>query len=86
MPEIDFAHGEARGFEVEIELDRGEIAQNLAQELIVPARGLRQSIVGNAEGARLICGQVLKPDNWNVRKPNRRAAWIRPWPATTLLS
>ncbi len=65
-PQIDFAHGEARGFEIEIELDRGEIAQNLAQELIVPARGLRKPIVGNAEGARLLCGQVLKADNGNV--------------------
>jgi hypothetical protein len=63
---IDFAHGEARGFEVEIELDRGEIAQNLAQELIVPARGLGEAIVGDAEGACLFAGQVLEADDGDI--------------------
>jgi hypothetical protein len=64
----------ARGFEVEIELDRGEIAQDLAQELIIPARDLGEPIIGDAEGTCLFPRQVLEADNRDLAQaqPPRR--------------
>ncbi len=37
-----------------------------AEELDIPARGLRETIVGDAEGARLSPSQVFEADNWDL--------------------
>jgi len=43
-PQIYLADRETRGLEIEIELDGGQVAQDLAQEPIIPARGLGEAI------------------------------------------
>jgi hypothetical protein len=75
-PQIDLAHRETGGFEVEIELDRREVPHDLAQQPIIPGRDLRKTIVGDREGARLGWGQV---SSFWVVLDNR--GWCHPYDA-----
>ena len=43
----DFAHLETGSFEAEIEFQLRQLLERLSQQLLIPSRGLRQSIVGN---------------------------------------
>src|SRR5207245_10665111 len=67
--QIDLAHRETCSFEVETKLDRGEIPEHLTQEPLIPARGLRQAIIGDAEGAGLFRRQVFEADDRDFTQP-----------------
>ena len=52
-----------------MKLDRGEIAENLPQEAVIPGRGFRQTIIRDAESARLFRRQVFETDNGDLAQP-----------------
>jgi hypothetical protein len=67
--QIDFRHREAGDFEAEIEFDRRELVQDLAEQPLIPTRQLGQAIVGDAEGPRPFGRKVLDADYRDLNPP-----------------
>src|SRR2546423_9940891 len=55
--------------DVQFQMERGELAQSLAQKKGVPTRQFAEPVVCNRECFRLLGCQVLKTDRWPLEYP-----------------
>lgn len=61
--EVDLGHLEAGRLEGKVELGQREVAQRLGEQLLVPARGLGELVVGQHEGAGPLRAEVVEADH-----------------------
>ena len=82
-PQIDLGRLEARRLDLEIERYVRKLLQNNRHFAIVPARAVRQLVVGEHVGFGLLLAQMLEADHRRFGEPEQLGRLSRPCPATT---
>lgn len=65
--QVDFSGGKAGDLDCEAQVDLGEVAEDLAEQLIIPDGNLRETIVPDLEGTNLWFGQMVDGDSRYLR-------------------